>query len=60
MHLAMVLVLSQTTNPGLRDRFDNWERAAEGSAQQRISRIKSDNLLGGEKICSGRKAEKAN
>ena len=34
MHLSRVLVLSQTTNPGLRDRFDGWERAAEGSANK--------------------------
>ena len=58
MHLSRVLVLSQTTNPGLRDRFDGWERAAEGSAQQSTSRIKSDTLPGGEKICCGRIAEK--
>lgn len=56
----MVSVLSQPTNPGLRDCLDGWERAAEGSAQQMISRIKSDNLLGGEKICSGRNAATAN
>ena len=60
MHRAMVLVLSQPTNPGLRDCLDGWERAVEGSAQQRISRSKSDNLHGGEKICSGRNAATAN
>ena len=60
MHRAMVSVLSQPTNPGLRDCLDSSERAAECSAQQKISRIKSDNLLGVEKICSGRKAATAN
>ena len=33
----------------MRDCLDRWERAAEGSAQQRLSRIKSDHLHGGRK-----------
>ena len=60
MHRAMISVLSRPTNPGLRDCLDSWERAAEGSAQQKLSKIKSENLHGGGRNCSGRKAATAN
>ena len=59
MHRETIPVLSRATNLGLRHCLASWERAAEGSAQPKLGRIKSENFQGGERIGSGRKAATA-